>query len=61
MAISRLGELQWIEEFDELGVLGGARPRLEKEFGAVEILPAEGSGEPRAGMAFPGRPALLLT
>jgi leucyl-tRNA synthetase len=60
MAISRLGEIQWIEEFDELGVLSGARPRLEQEFGSVEILPAEGSGEPRAGMAFPGRPALLL-
>ena len=61
MAISRLGELQWIEEFDELGVLRGAKPRLEREFGSVEILPAEGSGEPRAGGAFPGRPALLLT
>ena len=61
MAISRLGELQWIEEFDELGVLTGARPRLEQEFGAVEILPAEGSAEPRAATAFPGRPALLLS
>ena len=60
-ALSKFGELGYLEEYDELAVLNEAKPALEKEFGSVEVLRAEDSDEPKAKMAFPGRPALIIS
>ncbi|MEI7961404.1 MAG: class I tRNA ligase family protein [archaeon] len=58
--MNRLGELMSLEKFDEVAVLNEAKPMLEKEFGLIEIVLADDSKEPKAKIAFPGKPALLI-
>jgi hypothetical protein len=41
-------------------VLNEVKPRLEKEFGTIEIIEAEKSSESKAKNAFPAKPALLV-
>ena len=59
-AMSRFGEISGLNEFDEFAVLSETKPVLEKEFGVVEIIPAENSTEAKAKNAFPEKPALLI-
>jgi hypothetical protein len=59
-AISRLSEVSDLHKFDEFNALSEAKPRLEKEFGSIEIIRAEESGEAKAKNAFPGKPALII-
>jgi len=59
-AISRLGEISSIKYFDEEKAIIEAKPELEKEFGLIEVIPAEKSTEAKAKNAFPGKPALMI-
>jgi leucyl-tRNA synthetase len=58
--MNRFGELQDLEKFDEVSVLGEAKIALAKEFGEIEIVKAASSNEAKARNAFPGKPALLV-
>ena len=58
--MSRFGELQGLEKFDEVKVIEAVRSALEKEFGVIEIVRAEDSNEAKAKNAFPAKPALLV-
>ncbi len=58
--MSRFGELQDLEKFDEVAVIKEVSSSLEKEFGKIEIIKAEESKETKARNAFPGKPALLV-
>jgi leucyl-tRNA synthetase len=59
-ALNRLAEISGLKMFDEASSLNEAKPRLEKEFGLIEIIFAENSSEAKAKNAFPGKPALLV-
>ena len=58
--MGRFGELQDLEEFDEVKTIEEIKPQLEKEFGIIEIIKAEESQEAKAKNAFPAKPALLV-
>ena len=58
--MNRFGELQDLEEFDEVKTIEEIKPMLEKEFGNIEIIKAEESQEAKAKNAFPAKPALLV-
>ncbi len=60
VVMSRFGELQDLEKFDEFKTIEEIKPTLEKEFGTIEIIRAEDSNEAKAKNAFPAKPALLV-
>lgn len=59
-AISTRQELLEIERFDEESVLNKIKPKLENEFGEIEIVSAENSSEAKAKNALPAKPALIV-
>ncbi len=59
-AVNKLVDISLLERFDEVAVLKEVKSSLEKEFGSIEIIPAQESKEQKAKNAFPGKPALLV-
>ena len=58
--MSRFGELQDLERFDEVATIEEVKDTLEKEFGSIEIIKADESNEAKAKNALPAKPALLV-